>query len=125
MLGCSLLGPDKSRTPQYDVVNNPNGRFYTFGCIKCKVTLQLDLNKYLGQCSDAQSILGAENENLVKEHFGLAVKTLNNGWPRFRVEQCKNCKAQYLVYVAAFEPRNGWHQLVVQGITELTVQVHI
>lgn len=53
------------------------------------------------------------------QHFGILERSLLHGWPKVRVEACVSCGVRYLVYIAEFEPRNGWCQGVLQGVTEL------
>lgn len=64
-------------------------------------------------------MLGSGSGNLVRSHFGILARSLENGWPKVRLQQCTHCQKEFLVYVAEFEPRNGWFQGILQGITEL------
>jgi hypothetical protein len=118
MFGREVLKPDLRREPVYDSVYNRDGRWQSFVCAQCGTPISLDLEHYVGDGEDPEGVLGPAHEAAVREHFGILEKSLENGWPYIRVEVCANCGASYLVYVAVFEPRNGWCQGVLQGITE-------
>jgi NAD-dependent SIR2 family protein deacetylase len=119
MLGRVLLKPDLMRQPVYDSVSNLKGRFQAFNCIKCNHSVPIDFTRYISQPADPESALGTQHAAEVREHFGILERSLENGWPKVRVEVCGKCDTRYLVYVAEFEPRNSWCQGVLQGITEL------
>lgn len=119
MFGRDLLRPDLKRKPVYDNLNFRDGRWQTFICAHCHTSIPLDIEQYVGRDEDPESVLGPANGRAVRIHFGILEKSLANGWPFLKVEICPYCGAKYLVYVAAFEPRNGWSQGVLQGITEL------
>ena len=71
------------------------------------------------QAYTPERVFEANKEKEVLEHFGILNESLTNGWPYLKIEHCSNCSCGYIVYVAVFEPRNGWIQAVLQGITEL------
>ena len=119
MFGRQLLKPDLNRKPIYDNLYNQDGRWQSFMCAQCDERIALDIELYVGHGQDPESVLGEKNGSAVRSHFGILEKSLANGWPFIRVECCKKCSSTYIVYVAAFEPRNGWSQGVLQGITEL------
>ena len=119
MFGQIILKPDRQRTPAYDNAHPKKGRLYEYTCT-CGTTLSIDLPSYIGNYSDQESVLGANWSEPIREHFGLRQdRSLADGWPKFRVEQCSTCGTRFLVYVAVFEPANGWFKIVPQGITEL------
>lgn len=119
MLGASILKPDISREPTYDSCSHDKGRYYNFSCT-CGSTLTIDLPSYIGTYQDPENVLGPEMVEEVRLHFGLRNdRSLVNGWPKFRVETCAKCSISFLVYVAVFEPANGWFKIVPQGITQL------
>jgi hypothetical protein len=119
MFGVSILKPDLNRKPSYDSATPEIGRHFQFACT-CGTSIELDLPSYIDNYQDRETILGIENAENIRAHFGLRQdRSLINGWPKFRVETCAKCKAQYLVYVAVFEPANGWFKIVPQGITQL------
>lgn len=126
MFGRRLLTPDQNRTPAYDSLaahnagNPETSRWFGFQCANCPEEVKLDLPSYVGTYSDQESVLGAAQAELIRLHFGLRDgKSLAEGWPKFRVETCRHCSASYLVYIAVFEPANGWYKIVPQGITQL------
>jgi hypothetical protein len=121
MLGASVLKPDLHREPTYDSGLPDKGRCYSFACTcTCTSTLTIDLPSYIGTYQDREEVLGPEMAEELRVHFGLrSDRSLVNGWPKFRVETCTNCSACFLVYVAVFEPANGWYKIVLQGITQV------
>jgi hypothetical protein len=119
MFGRRILKPDLERKPAYDNVYNRDGRWQSFKCVSCGAPIPVDIEQYVGRGKDPEAVLGPANGPAVRDHFGILEKSLANGWPYVRVEVCAGCSTQYLVYVAALEPRNGWCQGMLQGITEL------
>ncbi len=120
MFGRVILKPEIGREPTYDSVYNREERSQRFSCIHCLTEISVDIVRCIGaEACDPESVLGAENGAKVREHFGILNKSLANGWPFLSIHSCSRCGCQYLVYVAVFEPRNGWEQAVFQGITEL------
>jgi hypothetical protein len=119
MFGKQILKPDLHRKPVYDSVSNRAGRRQSFACSGCGSSVQLDLEQYIGQPADPDTVLGSDEGSAIRNHFGILARSLQNGWPKVRVEPCARCHKQFLVYVAEFEPSNGWCQGVLQGITEL------
>lgn len=120
MFGRVLLKPEIGRKPVYDSVYNKEGRGQLFICINCSREIPLDVERCIGaEACDPETVLGHDNGNAVREHFGILKKSLENGWPFVKIHACQNCGCRYLVYVAMLEPRNGWCQAVLQGITEL------
>lgn len=119
MLGRRILKPDLDRKPVYDNVYNRDGRWQSFICVSCNTEVPVDIEQYVGRGEDPETVLGPTYGPTVRDHFGILEKSLANGWPYVRVEACASCGAKYLVYVAALEPRNGWCQGILQGITEL------
>jgi hypothetical protein len=119
MFGVTILKPDLKREPSYDSASPDSGRHYHFSCV-CGALLEIDLPSYIGTYSDRETVLGEEHSEEIRVHFGLRQdRSLINGWPKFRVETCAKCKSKYLVYVAVFEPANGWFKIVPQGILQL------
>lgn len=119
MLGASVLKPDLHREPTYDTGLPDKGRYYSFSCT-CTSPLVIDLPSYIGTYQDREEVLGPEMAEELRVHFGLRNdRSLVNGWPKFRVETCPKCNARFLVYVAVFEPTNGWYKIVPQGITQV------
>ena len=119
MFSESILKPDLNRKPIYDSSKSDINKYYKYQCT-CGESMSLDLPSYIGDYQDRENILGAKNSEAIREHFNLRHdNSLINGWPKFRVEICNNCKTQYLVYVAVFEPANGWFKIVPQGITQI------
>lgn len=119
MFGVSILKPDLNRKPSYDSAKAEVGKYFRFNCT-CGTSIEFDLPSYIGNYQDRETILGAENSEKIRVHFELRHdRSLINGWPKFRIETCTNCKEHYLVYVAVFEPANGWFKIVPQGITQL------
>lgn len=120
MFGRVLLKPEIGREPVYDSVYNRQGRSQRFTCVSCSCDIPLDIDRCLGvEACDPESVLGPEYGDAVRDHFGILRKSLANGWPFVKVHPCPGCGCRYLVYVAMLEPRNGWQQGVLQGITEL------
>jgi hypothetical protein len=120
MFGRVLLKPELGRKPVYDNVCNKEGRAQSFTCVQCGGRVNLDLVHCIGnEASGPDSVLGPAHGEEVRKHFGILGKSLANGWPFLKVESCPGCGCRYLIYVAVFEPRNGWDQAVLQGITEL------
>lgn len=120
MFGRILLKPEIGREPIYDNIYNNDARSQPFTCVNCSHEVPLDVGLCIGaDACDPESVLGAEHGDSVRDHFGILKKSLANGWPFVKVHPCPNCGCRYLVYVARFEPRNGWCQGVLQGITEL------
>lgn len=120
MFGRVLLKPEIGREPVYDNVYNKHGRNQWFTCISCSGEIPLDVERCMGiEARDPESVLGPENGDAVREHFGMHQKSLANGWPFVKIQACPSCGCRYLVYVAMLEPRNGWQQGILQGITEL------
>ena len=119
MFGKQILKPDLHRKPVYDNGFNREGRKQSFKCCGCGASVQLDMEQYVGQAVGPETALGPSEESAIIKHFGILERSLQNGWPRVRVEKCTGCDKQFLVYVAEFEPSNGWCQAVLQGITEL------
>jgi hypothetical protein len=121
MFGPSILKPDLNRKPSYDS-ENPRvgvGKVYRFKCL-CGSVMEIDLPSYIGRYEDRETILGKENSDAIRTHFNLRQdRSLDDGWPKFRIETCNICGRKYLVYVAVFEPANGWYKIVPQGITQL------
>jgi hypothetical protein len=121
MFGRTLLKPEIGRKPAYDSVSNKEGRNQLFTCVQCKHGVPLDLERCIGvEACDPESVLGMEYGDVVRQHFGILRTSLVNGWPFVKVHSCPSCCCRYLIYVAMLEPRNGWCQAVLQGITELT-----
>jgi hypothetical protein len=119
MLGASVLKPDLHREPTYDSGLPDKGRYFSFSCT-CTSTLTIDLPSYIGTYQDREEVLGPEMAEELRVNFGLpSHRSLANGWPKFRVETCTKCSARFLVYVAVFEPANGWYKIVPQGITQV------
>jgi hypothetical protein len=119
MFGEAILKPDLNRTPSYDSLKPEKGKIYEFKCI-CGELNKIDVPSYIGDYQDRERVLGEENSEEIRKHFGLrSDRSLINGWPKFRIEKCLNCEAKYLVYIAVFEPANGWFQVVPQGITQI------
>lgn len=121
MFGRRIIEPDFERKPVYDNVYHFDGRWQSFPCSQCGASISLDLMNYIGQGADPEDVLGREAGDLVRNHFGILRRSLTNGWPKLRVESCTACASRYLVYVAEFEPSNGWCQGVLQGVTELVL----
>ena len=122
MFGQSILVPDLSRRPPYDSLIPDVGRLYNFQCI-CGLGMQVDLHSYVGNYEDRETILGEENSEEIRKHFNLRRdNSLQDGWPKFRIEACSSCGEEYLVYLAVFEPSNGRYKIVPQGITQLTTR---
>ncbi len=129
MFGERILVPNRSRSPAYDSelaykeASGEKGRWYIFACNGCHSEIRLDLPSYVGQYKDREDVLGAEQSENVRVHFGLrSDRSLIDGWPKFSVESCGSCGKEFLVYVVVFEPANGWFKVVPQGITELSSQ---
>jgi hypothetical protein len=119
MFGRVLIKPDLSRAPVYDNVYAKDGRVQHFCCVECGEPVAVDLERYIGQFADPDTVLGHANAELVRQHCGILPRSLANGWPKVRIELCANCDTQYVVYVAEFEPSNGWCKGVLQGVTQL------
>lgn len=120
MLSREVLKPEIGREPIYDNVYNTKGRSQSFVCAHCNSRVGLDIVDCVGKnAQDPENVLGSGNGGLVREHFGTLNKSLTNGWPRMSIASCAACGQGHLIYVAMFEPRNGWQQLVLQGITQL------
>ena len=119
MFGESILKPDINREPVYDSSNPEIGKTYEFEC-GCGSNFKIDIASYIGNYQDREAILGQENSETIRMHFGLrSDRSLIDGWPKFRVEKCTHCDRRYLVYMAVFEPANGWYKIVLQGISQL------
>ena len=119
LFGKSILIPDRNREPLYDSSKQFENQFYSFKC-KCETTINLNLPSYIGNYSDRDKVLGEENSELIRLHFNLrSDNSLINGWPKFRVEIYTICRKKYLVYIAVFEPANGWYKIIPQGISEI------
>lgn len=120
MFGRQVLQPEIGRKPIYDSVYNEAGRSQSFLCANCNTRVALDVVNCMGRNShDPESVLGPDQGKHVREHFGILSKSLANGWPFLSVASCPACGQDHMVYVALFEPRNGWQQAVLQGITQL------
>lgn len=119
MFGRVIIKPDLSREPTYDNINPVSGQWQNFSCVKCGQSVALDMELYVGKAADAESVLGPKHAQEIRRHFGREDKSLRNGWPKFCIELCPHCQTRYLAYVAEFEPRNGWLQATLQGVTEL------
>lgn len=120
MFGRTVLKPEIGRKPIYDNVHNKEGRSQSFLCAGCYAPVALDIVDCIGRgAHDPESVLGADRGERIREHFGILSKSLANGWPFLTVASCSACGQSHLVYVAVFEPRNGWQQAVLQGITQL------
>jgi hypothetical protein len=119
MLGRVVLKPDLARAPIYDNIYRRGERLQSFRCLSCRCPIEVDFENFIGKPASVDAVLGKENGAMVRSHFGILDRSLENGWPKARVEVCAACGKRYLVYVAEFEPRNGWCQGVLQGITEL------
>jgi len=119
MFGKQILTPDPNRRPVYDSVSNRAGRKQCFLCIGCGSSVELDLEQYIGQRADPECALGPDQGSAIRKHFGILERSLQNGWPKVKLESCDKCHREFIVYVAEFEPSNGWCQGVLQGITEL------
>ena len=120
MFGHAVLKPEIGRKPAYDNLYNRAGRHQFFSCVSCGKVVPIDIASCAGQEGhDPETVLGPENGVKVREHFGILSKSLANGWPFLKVHVCPNCENPYIVYVAAFEPHNGWVQVVLQGVSEL------
>jgi hypothetical protein len=113
-----IIEPDLSRVPSYDSVTR-HGRFQSFNCVRCGRAISIDFEKYIGKHADPETVLGNEHGEAVMLHFGILERSLRNGWPKVRIEDCASCDATYLVYIAEFEPRYSWFRGVLQGVTEL------
>jgi hypothetical protein len=120
MFGREVLKPEIGRKPVYDNVYNEQGRLQSFFCANCNSRIALDIADCIGRnAHDPESVLGLDQGSKVREHFGILGKSLANGWPLMSVTSCPACGQSHLIYVAMFEPRNGWQQVVLQGITQL------
>ncbi len=120
MFGRKVLNPEIGRKPIYDNVYNEAGRSQSFLCANCKTRIPIDLADCIGKnADDPENVLEPRHGEKIREHFGILSKSLANGWPCLSVAGCPSCGQSHLVYVAFFEPRNGWRQVVLQGITEL------
>jgi len=119
MFGRQIIKPVIGRKPVYDNVRDRDGRWQSFQCSGCGATVRIDLEDYIGQGADPESVLGPDWGEAVRDHFGIFKRSLQNGWPKVRIESCSKCSTRFLVYVAEFEPSNGWCQGVLQGVTEL------
>ncbi|MBP6299635.1 MAG: hypothetical protein KA365_04435 [Arenimonas sp.] len=120
MFGRNVLKPEIGRKPIYDNLYNKEGRTQSFSCANCKSTVGVDIVDCIGtNAQDPETVLGPNHGGLVREHFGILGKSLVNGWPFMSVVSCQACGQDHLVYVAVFEPRNGWEQAVLQGISQL------
>ena len=125
MFGREILKPEIGRKPIYDNAHNETGRTQSFACENCGARVVLDIVDCIGRnAHDAESVLGPQEGDQVREHFGILHKSLANGWPFLSVASCPECGRDHLVYVAVFEPRSGWRQAVLQGITELQPSNH-
>ena len=119
MFGELILVPDLNREPQYDSGYPDKAEYYEFNCL-CGYTMKLNLPSYIGNYRDCEEVLGPENAEAIRDHFNLRKdRSLINGWPKLRIENCLKCPEKYLVYVSVFEPANGWFKIVPQGITQL------
>jgi hypothetical protein len=120
MFSRQVLKPEIGREPIYDNLYNEAGRSQHFSCANCNKSVALDIVSCIGRDShDPETVLGPDQGNYVREHFGILSKSLANGWPFMSIVSCSACGQKHLVYVAVFEPHNGWRQAVLQGITEL------
>ncbi|MDF3822406.1 hypothetical protein P3G55_21075 [Leptospira sp. 96542] len=120
MFGHIVLKPEIGRSPVYDNVYNKQDSTQVFTCAHCGERISLNVVECAGRKSrDPETVVEPDHGAEIRQHFGILEKSLANGWPRLSTVACAKCDCQYLVYVAAFEPRNGWQQLVLQGITEL------
>jgi len=120
IFGTRVLVPDPTRDPVYDSTSARPEEYFRFGCVTCNSTLAINLPSYIGNYQDSESVLGPEQSEAIRVHFGLrADRSLIDGWPKFRVESCGRCRCNYLVYVAVHEPANGWFRIVPQGVTQL------
>lgn len=120
MFGRDILKPEIGRKPIYDNLHNKDGRAYSFACANCNASVALDIADCAGKnAQDPESVFGSEQGRLIRKHFGILTKSLINGWPLLSVVSCPACGQRHLVYVAMFEPRNGWQQVVLQGISQL------
>jgi hypothetical protein len=125
MFGREILRPEIGRKPIYDNVHNETGRSQSFACANCGARVVLDIVDCIGRnAHDAESVLGPDGGSHVREHFGILRNSLAQGWPLLSVASCPVCGRNHLIYVAVFEPRNGWQQAVLQGITELKPSNH-
>ena len=115
MIGRKLLEPKLDRALDYDSIYKKNGRIQQFNCINCTCFVSVDI--LVGE--NPEAVLGSNNGSAVRAHFDILENSLLNGWPLLKIECCKHCNTQYLIYIASFEPRNGWVQNILQGITEL------
>jgi hypothetical protein len=119
MFGRQVITPEIGRKPIYDSVYDEAGRYQSFLCASCNTHVALDVVKCIGMDShDPESVLGPDQGEHIRTHFGILNKSLANGWPFVSVASCPACAEDHLVYIAVFEPRNGWQQAVLQGITQ-------
>ena len=120
MFGHDVLIPEIGRKPIYDSLCNKEGRSHSFACANCSANVEIDVADCAGKnAQDPESVLGPDLGSLVREHFGILTKSLANGWPLLPIASCPACCQAHLVYVAMLEPRNGWQQVVLQGISQL------
>lgn len=125
MFGRKVLKPEIGRKPIYDSLYNRAGGSQAFNCANCNTVVDLDITDCIGRnAQDPEGVLGENQGKLVREHFGILSKSLANGWPFMSIASCAACGQGHLIYVAVFEPRNGWQQVVLQGVTELVPSNH-
>ena len=119
MFGEVILVPELNREPQFDSSSPDIAQHYEFDCL-CGYKINLNLPSYIGDYLDHEDVLGPENAEVARDHFGLRKdRSLVSGWPKLRIESCPKCAERFLVYVSVFEPANGWYKIVPQGITQL------
>jgi hypothetical protein len=111
MFGLEVLKPEIGREPTYDNVYNTKGRSQSFFCAYCNSHVGLDIVDCVGKnAQDPKTVLGPGQGDLVREHFGILSKSLANSWPRMSIASCAACGQGHLIYVAMFEPKNGWQE---------------
>lgn len=119
-LGQSVLPVDPHRAAAYDSLTDPQSRIFRFTCAGCGECVSTDIASYNGRYADPETVLGADRGPEVLRHFALRQdRSLVEGWPKLRIEACAACGVRYLVCVMEREPRNGWHQMAIRGITRI------
>ncbi|WP_276497299.1 hypothetical protein [Pontibacter litorisediminis] len=117
-----IVGPSYSSRPNYSTGRAGNYDFFTFKCLSCGSSIQIDLLKQIEYSWKGKTDRISEDEQSeLKQHYsiGITQKSHDGGLPVFDKVLCSKCSASYFTYCGVSEFSNSAYNVFVQGIVKI------